>query len=58
MTFEEYVAEVQRLAEACGATLVGKQYCQPDAWRDSFDDGLSPEEAWSEEASAAAGMLG
>lgn len=52
--FEWYVAEIQRLAVACGATEPGKPYCEASAWRDSFRDGLAPAEAWAEEVSAAA----
>ncbi len=58
MTFEEYVAEIQKLAEACGATDPGKPYCEAEAWRDGFSDGLTPAEQWAEEVSAASEMLG
>jgi hypothetical protein len=58
MTFEQYVAEIQKLAEACGATDPGKAYCDAESWRDGFNDGLTPAEQWSEEVSAAASMLG
>lgn len=58
MTFEAFVAEIQKMAELCGATEPGKPYCDAEAWRAAFDDGLSPEEAWGEEVSAAATMVG
>jgi len=56
--FQAYVDAIQKLAEGCGATDPGKPYCEPEAWLDAFNDGLSPSEAWSEEVSAAASMLG
>lgn len=58
MSFADYVAEIQKLAEECGATDPGKPYCDADAWRDAFDDGLTVGEAWREECLAAAEMLG
>ena len=58
MPFEDYAAEIQTLAEECGATDPGKLYCEAEAWRESFDDGLTPSEAWREECLAAAEMLG
>jgi hypothetical protein len=58
MDFDQYVAEIQKLAETCGATDPGKPYCEAEAWRGSFNDGLTPAEAWSEEVSAAASMIG
>lgn len=56
--FEQYVAEIQKLAEAAGAADPGKPYCEAEAWREAFEDGLSPADAWSEEVSAAADMIG
>jgi hypothetical protein len=58
MTFEEFVAEIQKLAEECGAAEPGKQYCDPSAWADMFKDDFTPAEAWAEEVSAAASMIG
>lgn len=58
MDFDQYVAAIQKLAEACGATDAGKPYCEAEAWRDAYNDGLPPDEAWSEEVSAAATMIG
>ncbi len=56
--FKWYVAEIQKLAEACGAADAGKPYCEPKAWLDSFNDGMTPSEAWSEEVAAASEMVG
>jgi hypothetical protein len=58
MKFEEYVAEIQTLAEECGAADPGKPYCDAEAWREAFDDGMTPSEAWREECLAAAEMQG
>lgn len=58
MTFEQYVSEIQRLAEENKATDKGKRYCEDEAWREAFNEGLTPKEAWLEECSAAADMLG
>ena len=58
MDFEQYVAEIQKFAESCGATDHGKPYCDTEAWRDGFNDGMSPAEAWHEECLSAAEMLG
>jgi len=55
--FQEFVAEIQKLAEACGATDQGKPYCDAEAWREAFNEGMSPAEAWREECLAAAEML-
>lgn len=53
MDFEAFVAEIQKLAEASGATDPGKPYCDAEAWREAYNDGCTPQEAWSEEVSAA-----
>jgi hypothetical protein len=52
--FQSYVDAIQKLAEASGATEPGKPYCDAEAWRDAFNDGALPSEAWAEEVSAAA----
>ena len=52
MTFEEYVRAIQALAEADGTTDAGMPYCPPETWRESYEDGLEPDEAWDEERSA------
>lgn len=56
LTFEQYVDEIQKLAEAWGVVDPGTPYCEPEAWRDCFALGLSPADAWAEEVSAAADM--
>jgi hypothetical protein len=56
--FEAFVAEIQALAERDGATDPGVPYCDAEAWRDAYDDGLSPGEVWQEECDAAADMVG
>lgn len=58
MEFDQFVAEIQKLAEACGATDPGKPYCEPEAWREAWLDDLSPADAWAEEVHAAGSMLG
>lgn len=58
MDFDQYVAEIQKLAEACGATDPGKPYCEAEAWRDAYNDGMTPADAWGEEVHAASTMLG
>jgi hypothetical protein len=49
MTFKQYVAEIQALAEQFGAVEQGQPYCDAEAWRDAFKHGASPAEAWAEE---------
>jgi hypothetical protein len=52
MGFDDYVAVIQALAEQEGATEPGTPYCDPEEWRDMYDSGLTPEEAWQEEITA------
>lgn len=56
--FALFVAQIQSLAWRDGACPQGELYCAPEAWRDAFDDGLTPKKAWQEERWAAAEMLG
>lgn len=52
MTFEAFVAEINRLAVASGATGgMPQPYCDDESWRDAYDDDMSPAEAWAEEVS-------
>jgi hypothetical protein len=51
MTFDEYVAAITALAAKDNALDSTGKYCDPDAWRDFYEDGSSPEEAWAEEKS-------
>ena len=51
--FTLYVASVQALAEQDGVTEPGKPYCDPQAWRGAWEDGMTPDEAWSDQKRAA-----
>ena len=54
MTFEQYVPEINNLARCCGAISDDEEnYCNPEAWRDAYQHGLTPAEAWEEKAYAA-----
>ncbi len=48
MDFDQYVARINELAAADGGP---SPYCDAAAWRDSFDDGMTPAEAWASEKS-------
>lgn len=54
MSFEQYVAAINALAARDGFSERGKPYCDAEAWRDAYDDGLTPSEAWADEKHAAA----
>ncbi len=55
--FKLWIAELSELMKKeWGADLNGLGY-DPEAFREMFDDGLTPKEAWSEEVSAAAGTI-
>lgn len=60
MNFEEWKieleAELSRVFAMDGAEYV--RQTGEECWREMFNEGLSPKEAVSEEASAAAEMLG
>ena len=56
MSFEEFVNETNRLADADGAVRSDGLYCEPAAWRGMYDDGMSPAEAWREERAAASAL--
>lgn len=58
LTFEQYVAAIQALAERDEATLPGTPYCDAEAWREAYDEGITPAEAWGEEWDTAALMHG
>ena len=53
MTLKEYAAAIDKIAVKHAAIEEGQSYCEYEAWKDSYDDGLSPEEAWEEECAAA-----
>ena len=48
-TFKEYVQKINDLAVAAGVAEPGVPYCDAEAWRDSYNEELSPEDAWAEE---------
>ena len=48
--FDEYVAEIEKLARIDGWDGAG-HYCDPDAWQDAYNDGITAEEAWASERS-------
>jgi hypothetical protein len=56
MTFEEWLEAINDLAAADGAVsdpgIAYTDMTGAECWRASFDDGLSPEEAWDEEKAA------
>lgn len=58
LKFDTFVAAIQALAEKDGATEAGKPYCEAEAWRACFDEGLTAEDAWKAERDAAASMGG
>lgn len=58
MTFDQYVADINKLAEAAGGTEPGEPYFEAGIWLDAFNAGLTPAEAWEEEELAAMSMLG
>lgn len=52
MTFDEYVKEINKLAQNDGMIDTNQQYCDPETWRDHYNDGVTtPEEAWNTEKS-------
>lgn len=51
MSFDEYTAAIDKLARKYDAASDGKPYCDPEAWREYYEDGASPEEAWASEMS-------
>ena len=60
MTFEEWLAKIDALAVARGAADQGQSYVGwtgKDRWRDMFDEGMDPDEAWGEEEDAARSMM-
>ena len=64
MTFDEWKAqliiELGKTFDIEGSLVVGRRYIEDtgdDCWREMFEDGLTPSEAASEEAQAAADSL-
>lgn len=58
MTYDAYVDAINAKAVAFGWCAEGDDYCDREAWRDSYKDGLTVNEAWAEEVDAANSMLG
>lgn len=48
-TFELWLAELDALAAAEGCDTPYTQQTGPECWRESYDDGMTPAEAWAEE---------
>lgn len=53
LKFDAFVAAIQALAEKDGAAEPGKPYCDAEAWRACFDEGMTAEDAWKAERDAA-----
>lgn len=51
LSFKEYVAAMNALAQKDGCVDSTGIYCDGDNWRDNYDEGLSPEESWEIEKS-------
>ena len=60
MNFDEWLAKIDECAVRDGWVEAGRSYTAEagrECWQDGYDDGLTPEEQWQEEVSAAATML-
>lgn len=49
--FDEWMQEVKRIAELMGWGKTAIDSIDEEAWKEYFNDGLSPSQAWSEELS-------
>lgn len=59
-SFEDWLKEIDVCARKAGACEASESYVSwtgEDSWRDMYDDGLDPEEAWGEEEDAARSMM-
>ncbi len=58
VSFGEFAAAIQALAEADHFTDKGVPYCDPWDWhwRDAFCNGCTPDEAWQEHKAELEGM--
>jgi hypothetical protein len=55
MKFEDWLAAVDALADENGGSFPSyTQMTGVECWREAYDDGLTPDEAWSEEMWAGA----
>lgn len=57
MTFEEYTNQIHKFAEDFGAIDSTGKYCEPEAWLEMYEEGLTPLEAWQIELEAMADMV-
>ena len=57
MAFDVFVATIQAVAVREGWTLPGVPYCDAEAWREQYDEAMTPDEAWDSERDAAASTL-
>lgn len=58
MTFEQFLAEIDALATKDGVEGSYVAQTGEDCWRECFDGGDTPEDAWREERWAAAEAAG
>lgn len=56
LTIEQYHAEINRLAVARKLIVAGETMYDAEAWRDMYEDGLSPSDALDEEMAVMAEM--
>jgi hypothetical protein len=54
MTFDQFLDAIDVLAKGDGIEGSYVEQTGHECWRDSFDDDMTPDEAWAEERSAAA----
>lgn len=53
MTFEQFLAEINRLGREDGCDFDYVEQTGRECWADAFADGVSPTEAWATEKSYA-----
>ncbi len=51
LTFEQFLSEIDRLALAEGCELPYTQQTGAECWKDQYEFGMTPGEAWREEKS-------
>jgi hypothetical protein len=54
ITFQQWLAEIDKLAAAEGCTTPYTQQTGYECWADAYADGVSAAEAWSEEKACGA----
>jgi hypothetical protein len=60
LNFDDWLAEIDKLAIKAGAAEAGQSYVGwtgKDGWSDMYDNDMTPEEAWGEEEDAARSSL-